>query len=71
MSFRVHVFQDPGFSEYRFFRVRFQVLEVALKLIVALNFSLLRHDIYVYNFSSFLKGMRNSSKIRPLDFEKK
>ena len=34
-----------------FFWVRVQVLEVALKLIVALNFSILHHDIYVYNFS--------------------
>ena len=41
----------PCFSGSTFFWVRVQVLEVAIKLIVALNFSILRH-IYVYNFSS-------------------
>ena len=40
----------PCFSGSMFFWVRVQVLEVAIKLIVALNFSILCHDIYVYNF---------------------
>ena len=51
MFLRIHVFQGPGFSGSMFFSVRVEVLEVALKLIVALNFSLLRHNIYDYNFS--------------------
>ena len=41
----------PCFSGSMFFWVRVQVLEVAITLIVALNFSILCHDIYVYNFS--------------------
>ena len=49
-----HVSLDPCFSGSRFFTVRIQVLEVALKVIVTLNFSLLCHDIYVYNFCSSL-----------------
>ena len=50
----------PCISGTMFFWVRVQVLEVALKLIVALNFSILRHDIYVYNFSSSsISSIRN------------
>ena len=51
-----HVSEDPCFLGYRFFRVQVYVLEVALKLIVALglNLSLLCHDIYVCNVSSSL-----------------
>ena len=47
MFLRIHVLQGPVF-----WGVQVQVLEVVLKLIIALNFSLLRHDIYVYNFFS-------------------
>ena len=59
MLFRIQVFQVTGFSGSRFFKVHVQVLEVALKLIVALNFSLLHHDIYVYNFSSLSINLKN------------
>ena len=41
-----HFFQRRGFSG--------PDLEVALKLIIALNFLLIRQDIYAYNFFSFL-----------------
>ena len=43
MFLRIHVFQCPGFLGSRFFRVWVYVLEVAIKLIFALNFSLLHH----------------------------
>ena len=43
MFLRVQVFQGPDFLDFRFFRVQF--LEVALKLLMALNFLLLRHHI--------------------------
>ena len=43
MFLRRHFFQGPG-----------QVLEVALELIIDLNFSLFRHDIYDCNLSSSL-----------------
>ena len=51
-----HIFNPIFISGSRFFwaqvvSVYVQLLEVALKLIVALNFLLLHH-IYVYNFSS-------------------
>ena len=43
MFLRIQVFQGPDFLDFKFFRV--QVLEVALKLLMALNFLLLRHHI--------------------------
>ena len=49
-----HVSQEAFLSRSRFFKVQVKVLEVALELIIALSFSLLRHDIYDCNFSSSL-----------------
>ena len=48
MFLRIQVFQGPDFLDFKFFRV--QVLEVALKLLMALNFLLLRHHIYFQFF---------------------
>ena len=53
MFLKIYVFQGPGFLGSRFFWFQLQVLEVALNLIVNLNFSLLCHDICLQFFFFF------------------
>ena len=50
-----HVSQEAFLSRSRFFKVQVKVLEVALELIIALSFSLLRHDMVALKFSFTLR----------------